>query len=208
MAGQMLYVKKGEKDVAKASVVFTKDNEYYTPKYVVDFFYPQGFDYDPATCEGKAKEFGVPHYDTIETDGLAQDWTKYDRIWINPPFTDKHKFLAKAVETYKKAHNHIYVLFPIEFLTTARFHDLDCHCKLFIPKGRINFESGLGKEGKSPAFGSVVIKLADEDTVEYIDLKSNKNVYDYEKPKYTDVETVDNVVNSTTVTSAKKSWYI
>ena len=43
MAGQMLYVKKGEKDVAKASVVFSKDNEYYTPKYVVDFFYPDGF---------------------------------------------------------------------------------------------------------------------------------------------------------------------
>lgn len=173
MAGQMLYVKKkGEKDMAKASVTFSKDNEYYTPKYVVDFFYPDGFDYDPATCEGKAKEFGVEHYDTIETDGLVQDWTPYDRIWINPPFTDKHKFLAKAVETYNQVHNTIYVLFPIEFLTTARFHDLNCHCKLFIPKGRINFESGLGKEGKSPAFGSVVIKLADEDSVEYIDLKS------------------------------------
>lgn len=181
MAGQMLYVKKKEEtDVAKASVVFSKDNEYYTPKYVVDFFYPDGFDYDPATCEGKAKEFEVPYYGTIETDGLTKDWTKYDRIWINPPFTDKHKFLAKAVETYKQVHNTIYVLFPIEFLTTARFHDLDCHCKLFIPKGRINFESGLGKEGKSPAFGSVVIRLADEDSVEYIDLKSGKSI---EKPK-------------------------
>ena len=69
MAGQMLYVKKkGEETMAKASVVFSKDNEYYTPKYVVDFFYPDGFDYDPATCEEKAKEFGVEHYDTIETD--------------------------------------------------------------------------------------------------------------------------------------------
>ena len=36
MAGQMLYVKKGEKDVAKASVVFSKDNEYYTPKYDIN----------------------------------------------------------------------------------------------------------------------------------------------------------------------------
>lgn len=197
MAGQMLYVKKGEKDVAKASVVFSKDNEYYTPKYVVDFFYPYGFDYDPATCEGKAKEFGVPYYDTIETDGLVQDWTKYDRIWINPPFTDKHKFLAKAVETYKIAHNTIYVLFPIEFLTTARFHDLDCHCELFIPKGRINFESGLGKEGKSPAFGSVVIKLSDEDKVHYIDLKSHKNITEYFEKDYKPEEY-----------KPKKSWYM
>ena len=172
MAGQLLYVKKeGDKQMAKSNVVFTKDDNYYTPKYVVDFFFPDGFDYDPATCEGKAKEFGVPHYDTIETDGLAQDWTPYKRIWINPPFTAKHKFLAKAVETYNIAHNIIYVLFPVEFLTTARFHDLNCKCKLFIPKGRINFESGLGKQGKSPAFGSVVIRLDDVNSIEYIDLK-------------------------------------
>lgn len=117
----------------------------------------------------KLKNFGVKHYDTIETNGLQQDWTNYERIWINPPFTSKYEFLAKAVETYNKAHNTIYILFPIEFLTTAKFHTLNCKCKLFIPKGRINFESGLGKQGKSPAFGSVVIKLADENSVEFIE---------------------------------------
>lgn len=57
MAGQMLYVKKGDSELAKPSISYTKDNEYYTPKYVVDYFYPDGFDYDPATCEGKAIEF-------------------------------------------------------------------------------------------------------------------------------------------------------
>ena len=188
MGSQMLYVKKKEKEtneMAKGDVVFSRDNEYYTPKYVVDFFYPDGFDYDPATCKGKAEEFKVPHYDTIETDGLIQDWTKHNRIWINPPFSEKHKFLAKAVETYNVAHNCIYILFPIEFLTTARFHNLRCKCKLFIPKGRINFESGLGKQGKSPAFGSVVIKLDDVNSVEYIDLKEGYNIKEVimEKPK-------------------------
>lgn len=172
MAGQMLYVKsKGEEDMAKPSVPYTKDNEYYTPKYVVDYFYPDGFEYDPATCEEKAKEFGCPYYDTIETDGLQSDWTQYDTIWINPPFTKKYDFLKKAVETYKEVGNVIYVLFPIEFLTTAKFHSLDCNCELFIPQGRINFESGLGKKGKSPAFGSVIIRLARENSVKYINLK-------------------------------------
>ena len=173
MGSQMLYVKKKkESEIVKTTTTFSRDNEYYTPKYVVDFFFPEGFDYDPATCEEKAKEFMVPYYDTIETDGLKQDWTKYNRIWLNPPFSEKHKFLAKAVETYNIAHNTIYVLFPVEFLTTARFHDLDCKCKLFVPKGRINFESGIGKQGKSPAFGSVVIKLDDTNSIEYIDLKN------------------------------------
>ena len=160
----------------KANVQFTKDNEYYTPKYIVNYFYPDGFDYDPATCLEKAIEFNVKNYDTIETDGLTKDWSKYKRIWINPPFTIKHKFLEKAVETYKQDNSiYIYILVPIEFLTTARFHNLKCKYKLYIPKGRIDFESGLGKPGKNPAFGSVILKLDTENSVEYIDLKERRN---------------------------------
>ena len=161
MAGQLLYVKRSD-DMAKANVEFTKDNEYYTPKSVVHFF--GKFDYDPATTYEKAKEFGISTYDTIETNGLTTDWCRYKRIWINPPFTDKHIFLKKACDTYKLVKNDIYILFPIEFLTTKRFHDcmLGLGGKLFIPNGRINFESGLGKKGKSPAFGSVVMKIQDD----------------------------------------------
>ena len=164
----MLYVKEKK---APRQLVITKDNEYYTPKYVVDYFYPDGFDYDPCTTHEKASEFCVIAYDTIQSDGLKRDWTKFNNIWINPPFTKKYEFLLKAVETYNIAHNNIYILIPIEFLTTAKFHNLNCKCKLFIPNGRINFESGLGKKGKSPAFGSVIIKLADENSIEYVDLK-------------------------------------
>ena len=108
--------------MAKAGVVFVKDNEYYTPRVFVERF--GKFDYDPATTKEKATEFGVEHFDTIETDGLKADWTKYKRIWINPPFTIKHEFLKKAVETFSKTKADIYILFPIEFITTKRFHDI------------------------------------------------------------------------------------
>lgn len=108
--------------MAKGGVVFTNDNEYYTPKYVVDYF--GKFDYDPATCLQKAKEFGIDSYDTIETNGLSKDWTKYKRIWINPPFTIKADFIKKAQETYNIAKNDIYILFPIEFLTTKKFREV------------------------------------------------------------------------------------
>ena len=104
--------------MAKSQVQFTKDNEYYTPHAFVSRF--GTFDYDPATTKEKAEEFGIPHYDTIESDGLSKDWTQYARIWINPPFTRKHEFMSKAWETYQKARNEIHILFPIEFLTTAR----------------------------------------------------------------------------------------
>lgn len=159
MAGQQLYM-------AKSQVQFTKDNEYYTPKEFVDRF--GRFDYDPATTKEKAQEFGILNFDTIETDGLKRDWMQYGRIWVNPPFTRKHEFIIKAWETYKKAKNEIYLLFPIEFITTARFHNAVGGGKIFVPNGRINFESGLGKKGKSPAFGSVVMKLQDTFEIELI----------------------------------------
>lgn len=151
--------------MAKAGVVFTKDNEYYTP---VDFAARFGkFDYDPATTKEKAEEFGIKEYDTIETDGLKADWTKYKRIWINPPFTIKHEFLKKAVETFEKTRADIYILFPIEFITTKRFHDIlkEWGGVIYVPNGRIKFQSGLGKKASSPAFGSCVMKLADISTI-------------------------------------------
>lgn len=162
MAGQLQYM-------AKSQVQFTKDNEYYTPKEFVARF--GLFNYDPATTKEKAEDLNILNYDTIETDGLSKDWTRYKRIWINPPFTRKHEFMIKAWETYLKAKNEIYILFPIEFITTARFHNSVGGGKIYIPNGRINFQSGLGKKGSSPAFGSVVMKLQDIWEVEMIKIK-------------------------------------
>ena len=145
--------------MAKHNVQFTKDNEYYTPKSFVERF--GKFDYDPATTKEKALDLGIPIFDTIDTNGLLRDWTKFKRIWINPPFTLKHFFISKAWDTYQQVKNEIYILFPIEFLTTLRFHNSVKGGKIYIPDGRIKFESGLGKPSKSPAFGSVVMKLQD-----------------------------------------------
>ena len=58
--------------MAKHNLIFTKDNEYYTPKEFVRLF--GNFDYDPATTKEKAAEFNIINYDTIETDGLKTDW--------------------------------------------------------------------------------------------------------------------------------------
>ena len=85
----------------------TEQDSCYTPKYFVNIF--GSFDYDPATTEEQAKYLGINNYDTIETDGLIQDWN-FKKIWINPPFTKKFDFLSKAVETYKKYKNDIYIV--------------------------------------------------------------------------------------------------
>lgn len=160
--------------MAKSGVQFTKDNKYYTPKEFVDRF--GKFDYDPATVKEKADEFGIINYDTIDTDGLSKDWTKFKRIWINPPFTRKHEFIKKAWETFQKVRNEIYILCPIEFLTTKRFYSSVGGAKIFIPNGRISFQSGLGKKGKSPAFGSIVMKLQETFEVELIERENSRPI--------------------------------
>ena len=161
--------------MSKGSVCFSNDNEYYTPKRYVEMFGP--FDYDPATTTEKAIDLGIPNYDTIETNGLLSDWTKYRKIWINPPFTDKKAFLEKAVDTYLKTKPDIFFLAPIEFLTTKAFHEqinkMRGGVKLFLPNGRIKFESGLGKTSKSPAFGSIVFKIQDSNELHFFDLNCN-----------------------------------
>jgi len=159
--------------MSKGAVNMNESNvEYYTPAKIVHKF--GQFDYDPATTPDKARDLGIPYYDTILSDGLLSDWTKYKRIWINPPFNIKHKFFHKAVATYRAAKNEIYFLCPIEFLTTKRF----CDClrgggvgiKLFVPNGRVKFESGVGLNERSPAFGSVILKIQDYNELEFIDI--------------------------------------
>ena len=158
--------------MSKGAICFSNDNEYYTPKEFVERF--GTFDYDPATTKEKALDLNIPNYDTIETDGLKSDWTKYKRIWINPPFTIKHLFFEKAFETYSEVKNDIYMILPIGFLTTKRFNNTikkyGGGIKLYIPNGRSKYQSGLGKESKSPAFGSVVVKIQDENEIEFLEL--------------------------------------
>lgn len=157
--------------MSKGDVNFEDKNiEYYTPKYIVNMF--GDFDYDPATTEDKAVDLGVKFYDTEETNGLLADWSLHKKIWVNPPFNIKHLFFQKAVDTYKQVKNDIYFLCPIEFLTTKRFYNAinGIGVKIFIPSGRIKFESGVGLNERSPAFGSVIVKLQDKNEVCFFDL--------------------------------------
>lgn len=88
-------------DTEKRIHSLEKKDDYYTPKKVVDYF--GVFDYDPSTTKEKAKELNIKYYDTIETDGLSKDWTRYSKIWINPPFTKKYEFIKKAYATFQES---------------------------------------------------------------------------------------------------------
>lgn len=158
--------------MTKWKVNFETGNvEYYTPKFIVDYF--GKFDYDPATTEKQAQYLNIRNYDTKETNGLLSDWTKYNNIWINPPFDKKADFFNKAIQTYKEVHNNIYFLCPIEFLTTGKFFNFrkDIGIEIYIPHGRIKFLPGFNLQKQTPAFGSVILKLSDADGIFFVDFE-------------------------------------
>ena len=152
--------------MSKGAINFSSNDEYFTPKWLVDMF--GKFDYDPATTKEKSEELGIENYDTIDTDGLKSDWTKYKRIWVNPPFTLKNEFLQKAQEYFDETGGDVYLLSPISYLTTKKFHEICGGGHIYLPNGRIKFENSVGGGERSPAFGSIVIKLDNSWSIETI----------------------------------------
>lgn len=144
-----------------------KNDEYYTPNYVLDHFC--NFEYDSCTTIERAKIHNIKNYDTIESNGLLRDWTKYKRIWVNPPFTNKYDFLKKAIETYRVCKNIIFILLPINYLITKEFYSLDSAWTLYIPNKRINFETKNG-ETSNCSFGSVILRPSLHDELYFINL--------------------------------------
>lgn len=156
----------------EAAIQLSNKDEWYTPKIVIDFFGP--FDYDPATTKERAELVGIKNYDTTVTDGLAADWSEYEKIWVNPPFSKKFEFLKKAVESGKK----VFFLLPTEAITARKFHDIfkdkNCGYTMWVPRGRVRFEDNKGV-GKNPAFGSVILELNKKrKTIKHWDIYGNK----------------------------------
>lgn len=144
----------------------TQQDNCYTPKYLVDLF--GSFDYDPATTKEQAEYLNIKNYDSIETNSLTKEWN-YKKIWLNPPFSNKFEFLEKSVNEYKKYKNDIYILFPIESMTTRSWSNIMANIKfkMYIPDYRIGFIVN-GKQFNAGAFGIVIIKFQENYDIELI----------------------------------------
>lgn len=151
---------------------FNYDNDYYTPKRLVDYFSSLNapIEYDPATTATRAAYHHIPSYTALPADGLEADWAPYHTIWVNPPFTKKREFWHKAVEVYHATRATIYFLCPISFLTTKGFTGGGQPVVLYLPPGRIKFERAAqgGQVAKAPAFGSVIISPSLDSQIVYL----------------------------------------
>ena len=152
----------------KAKIYKNSKDEWYTPKYIVDYFAEicGGFDLDPATTKLQAKELDIPMYCDKDCDGLSKDW--YGNVWLNPPFSNKSDWIKKAREEVDKGNCRVFLLLPSALETKAFHKYILGRSKMYIPNKRIKFiDSSDTHTHTTPPFTSVIFELTKEQNNTY-----------------------------------------
>lgn len=138
-----------------------KHNDLFnTPSYVFEQLNSiYNFSVDAACCKNNKK---VANGFCIDEgiDGLSQSW-EGQRVFCNPPFSQKKKWIKKAIEEVE--HNNCPVcvmILPLNCMSTNFFFDMvikgGYHYQ--IPKGRIGFlDNETKKESKGNYSGTVIV---------------------------------------------------
>ena len=138
-----------EKEICLESLLERKQenviegDENYTPDY---FLAPckkflAGIDLDPFSCEIANKTIGAVNIYTREDDALIQNWTQFNRKWVNPPYSSRliGKAIAKTLE-----YSHIgETLLLVNTSSSAKWFQACMEkCSAYLhPSKRINFDS-------------------------------------------------------------------
>ena len=138
-------------------------DEWYTPIHILKQF--GIFDLDVASNEYNSKRLGIDNYFSIDNSALDKEW--YGKVWCNPPFTLKKEFIEKAREQVDKGNCDVYLLLPMSLETKVINKHLIGRCKIYLPNGRVRFETIDGPVKGTPNFASVVIRLTKDKCNEY-----------------------------------------
>ena len=98
------------------------------------------FKLDPCTSSSNPGNLGTPYFfKSPEQDGLAEAWHPYGSVFVNPPFRDAKKWIAKAAEEAKLGAT-VVVLLPSK-TETAWWHDYALQAdEIRFVRGRVTFE--------------------------------------------------------------------
>lgn len=153
----------------KSKIYTNPKDEWYTPKEVFDYgakILGGGEILDPATTPSQAKRLGVKKYYTKEIDGLSQKWEN-EKIWINPPFSNKEEFIKKAREAVNKFNCKIVMLLPASLETKVFRKYILNYATLHIPNKRISFFNEEGIKPNGSAFTTILVELTPYKNNEY-----------------------------------------
>ena len=133
------------------------NNEWYTPaEYIEAARDAMGsIDTDPASNDIANKIVKAEKYYTIETNGLAHDWT--GNVWMNPPYSSD--LISKFVEKLKEQrvnYNQAIILVNNATETQWFYEIVKIASAVCFPKSRVKFYMPDGKTG-APLQGQAVL---------------------------------------------------
>lgn len=132
-------------------------NEWYTPKYFFDAF-PE-FDLDPCSPLNPLWKT-AKHSFNIYDDGLAQDWSSYGRVWLNPPY--ERPLINMFLEKMAEHNNGIALLYTRMDTEMTQNLVLSKSSSILFIKGRVRFYKMDGSRGSSAGCGSMLVSYGDE----------------------------------------------
>ena len=133
------------------------NNEWYTPaEYIEAAREAMGsIDTDPASNDIANKIVKAENYYTVETNGLAHDWT--GNVWMNPPYSSD--LISKFVEKLKEQranYNQAIILVNNATETQWFYEIVKIASAVCFPKSRVKFYMPDGKTG-APLQGQAVL---------------------------------------------------
>ena len=127
-----------------------------TPQWLFDELDKEWhFDVDVCASSENAK---CPRYFSKEENGLAQDWSRFNNCWMNPPYGRQIGiWIEKAYNESQKGTN-VVCLLPSR-TDTKWFHEYCLKGEIKFLKGRLKFN-----DGKTPApFPSMIVVFRGKD---------------------------------------------
>ncbi len=124
-------------------------DDWYTPRWIFDGLRIE-FDIDVAAPEGGVPWIPATTYYTETMDGPSMPW--HGTVWCNPPYSDPSSFARKLVE-----HGDGCLLIRADLSTRWAFHAYDHADALWVPQGRLSFESAEGGIKGGSSFTSVML---------------------------------------------------
>ena len=133
----------------------TGDSEWYTAPEIIESArrVMGSIDLDPASSEIANQTVQAARYYTIETDGLAHEWT--GTVWLNPPYSKSYAFCRKLLASEKVTQAIVLVNNCTE---TQWFNEIASVASAIVfPKGRVTFFRPDGTESSRPLQGQAII---------------------------------------------------
>lgn len=158
-----------EKGIFKARDKNSKDN-WRTPRYFFDLLNDEfNFQLDPCSDD---QNHLCDHYFTKDDNGLIQDWGGL-RVFVNPPFSEKDKWIRKCYkESLKK--NAVIVLIIPSTTDTRIWHEIIMKFadEIRFCEGRVNFNHPDNLNKNSPTFPLSIIIFRNLRCYDYLRVNS------------------------------------